>query len=119
MGKKAQKNTIDGFSLAERVRYFRQRRNLSQTDLARTSKVSQSTIAQIESGRKDPSMTTLKKLCHSLEVELAVLFSGDQVHVFDMIRLRKRYKSAHDLSPTLYKALGEVIRFARTIDFID
>lgn len=108
---------LDSFSVADRVKYMRLRREMTQSDLAKKSRVSQSTIAQIESGRKDPSMTTLKKLCGALQVEMAVLFAGDNVHVFDMSGLRKRYKSAGDLNPTLYKAFGEVIRFAREIGF--
>ena len=119
LGMKKKASKIDSFSLSERVKYFRLRRDLSQGELAKASGVSQSTIAQIESGRKDPSMTTLKKLCRALDVELAVLFAGDDVHVFDMARLRQRYKSAASLNPTLYKALGEVIRFAREIGFLD
>ena len=120
MAKKSQSDTgLDGIGMAERVRYLRTRRQLSQEQLAKSSGVSQSTVAQIESGRKDPSMTTLKKICKILDVELAVLFAGDRVHVFDMDRLRKRYHSAAELNATLYKALGEVVRYARDIKFID
>ena len=110
---------IDNFDLADRVRYLRTRRSHSQGELAKLSGVSQSTIAQIESGRKDPSLTTIRKLCVALDIELPTLFAGDSVHVFDMKRLRARYKSAPNLNPTLYKALGEVIRYAREIEFID
>jgi transcriptional regulator with XRE-family HTH domain len=110
---------IDKFDLASRVKYLRGRRELSQAQLARASGISQSTIAQIESGRKDPSMTTLKKICGALDVALPVLFSGDEVHVFDMERLRKRYRHVGDLNSTLYRALGEVIRYAREIGFLE
>lgn len=113
------KAEIDDIGLPARLKYLRGRRKLSQKDLAKKSGVSQSTIAQIESKRKDPSITTLRKICKALDVEMAILFIGDNIHVFDMARLRKRYKSASDLNPTLYKALGEVIRFARDISFID
>ena len=64
-------------------------------------------------------MTTLKKICKALDLEMAILFAADNVHVFDMDRLKKRYKTAADLNPTLYKAFGEIIRFARQIKFID
>lgn len=110
---------IENFSLSERVRYLRSRLKFSQGDLAKKAKVSQSTVAQIESGRKDPSMSTLKKICSALDVDLAPLFASDTVHVFDMNRLRKRYKNASDLNSTLYKALGEVIRYAKEIKFIE
>ncbi len=120
MSKTAKKShRLDSFSVGDRVKYMRDRRGFTQEQLAKKSRVSQSTIAQIESSRKDPSMTTLKKLCGALDVEMAVLFAGDNVHVFDMTGLRKRYKSASDLNPTLYKAFGEVIRMAREIGYIE
>ena len=34
-----------------------------------------------------------------------------------MKRLRSKYKDSSDLNPTLYKALGEVIRYAKDIGF--
>jgi transcriptional regulator with XRE-family HTH domain len=110
---------IDNFTLPERLKYLRGLRDLSQEQLAKISGVSQSTIAQIESGRKDPSISTLKKICKAINVQMAVLFAGDDIHVFDMKRLRDRYKSAEELNPTLYKAVGEIVRFAKDIGFIN
>lgn len=109
---------IDVFTLPERLKHLRGLRELSQEQLAKKSGVSQSTIAQIESGKKDPSISTLKKICKALNVQMAVLFAADEVHVFDMQRLRNRYRSAADLNPTLYKAVGEVVRFAKDIGFL-
>ena len=119
MKSKREKPTgIDTFELPQRLKYLRGLRSLSQQELAKVSGVSQSTIAQIEGGRKDPSISTLKKICKALEVQMAVLFAGDEVHVFDMKRLRARYKTAGDLNPTLYKAVGEVVRFAKDVGYI-
>jgi transcriptional regulator with XRE-family HTH domain len=109
---------LDKYELPERLKYLRVLRGLSQVELAKKSGVSQSTIAQIEGGRKDPSISTLKKICIVFEIQLAVLFAADDVHVFDMHRLRNRYKSAQELNPTLYKAVGEVVRFAKDIGFL-
>lgn len=85
--------------------------------LSKQAGVSQSTIAQIESGKKDPSVQTLRKLAAALDVHIAVLFAGDEVHVFDMKRLRARYKRADQLNATLYRALGMVVQYAREIGF--
>lgn len=106
------------FSLAERLIYLRQRRNLTQAELAKSATVSQSTIAQIESGRKDPSLSTLLKLSEALDIHVAILFSSDDVHVFDMKRLRKKYKNVEKLNPTIYYALGKVVAYGKDIGFI-
>lgn len=112
-------NSISGYSLPERLLYLRQeRRHLTQIQLAKMSGVSQSTIAQIESGRKDPSISTLRKIAEALDVHMAVLFTTDDVHVFDMQRLKKKYDNVDKLNPTLYTALGKVVQWAKDIGFL-
>jgi len=110
-------HTIGHFPLSARIQYLRETRDLTQSQLADKAKVSQSTIAQLESGEKKPSVETLEKVASALDVNLALFFAQDDIHVFDMKRLRKRYKSPADLNPTLYKAFGEVIRYAKEIGF--
>ena len=112
------KKTKSEYSLSERLIYLRERRNLTQVELAKTADVSQSTIAQIESGRKDPSLSTLIKLAKALDCHIAILFSTDDVHVFDMARLKKKYNSVDKLNPTLYHALGKVVAYAKEIGFL-
>ena len=113
------KNSISSYSLPDRLLYLRQeRRHLTQAELARMSGVSQSTIAQIEKGRKDPSISTLRKIAEALNVHMAVLFTTDDVHVFDMQRLKKKYDHVDKLNPTLYTALGKVIQWGKDIGFL-
>lgn len=109
---------LERFTLSERLKYLRQRRELTQSQLAKKAKVSQSTIAQIESGDKDPSFSTLMNLAEALDCHIAVLFTSDDLHVFDMKRLRKKYTSVDKLNPTLYHSFGRVIDFARQIGFL-
>lgn len=118
MAKKKQTHSISDYTLGERLKYLRLGRKLTQKDLAENSGVSQSTIAQIETGRKDPSITTLRKLSDALDMDIALFFATDDVHVFDMKRLKKKYKSVDDLNPTLYMGLGKVVQFARSIKFL-
>jgi transcriptional regulator with XRE-family HTH domain len=106
------------YGLPARIEYLRGRRHLTQAELATKADVSQSTITQIESGKKDPSLSTLKKIAKALDVHIAVLFSSDTVHVFDMERLKARYDNVDKLNPTLYYALGKVIQYAKDIGFI-
>jgi transcriptional regulator with XRE-family HTH domain len=113
----AKKQSISNYTLPERLKYLRMTRELTQADLAKKSKVSQSTIAQIESGRKDPSISTLKQIAEALDIELAILFASDDVHVFDMVRLRRTYKKADELKPTIYTAIGKVLKYAKDIGY--
>lgn len=116
--KRTKKPNLERYSLSERILYMRQRREMTQSQLSKAAGVSQSTIAQIESGEKDPSFSTLMKIASALDCHLAVLFSSDDVHVFDMKRLRKRYTSADKLNPTLYRSFGMVIALAREIGYL-
>jgi transcriptional regulator with XRE-family HTH domain len=115
---KQHKAKIAAFSLSDRLVYLRQRRNLTQIELAKAANISQSTIAQLESGKKEPSLSTLTKLAKALDVHIAIFFSSDDVHVFDMNRLRKKYDHIDKLNPTIYHALGRVVDYAREIGFI-
>lgn len=120
MAKKVVKNTkmrISNYSLGERIAYLRKKRDMTQVELAKKAKLSQSTIAQIEKGKKDPSMTTVQSLAQALVVHIAVLFAEDDVHIFDMKTLRAKYKKVEDLNETLYRGVGEVLRFARDIGY--
>jgi transcriptional regulator with XRE-family HTH domain len=86
--------------------------------LGKATGLSQSSIAQIEKGKKDPSISTLKKIAEALDVHLAVLFASDEVHVFDMPRLKAKYDHVDKLNDTLYAALGRLVQYARDIGFI-
>lgn len=115
---KPKHRNIDKFSLSERIVYLRQKRGLTQIELAKLAKVSQSTIAQIERGGKDPSLSTLQKISQALDCHIAILFASDDVHVFDMARLKKRYDSVDKLNPTIYFALGKIVAYAKEIGFL-
>jgi transcriptional regulator with XRE-family HTH domain len=105
-------------TIGERIKYFRTQRGFSQTQLAQEAKLSQSTIAQIESGRKDPSVITLRKIAKVVDTELASLFAANDVFVFDLRRLRRKYNHRDKLTPHLYTALGKIIQYARDIKYL-
>lgn len=109
---------LSKFSVGERIHYLRGIRGFTQADLAKLTRLSQSTIAQIETGKKDPSLKTLEKITDALNIQMAVLFATEDVHVFDMKRLKSKYKKVDDLNETLYFALGKVVAYAKDIAFI-
>ena len=55
----------------EALKEVRRRHGLSQVDLSRRSGVAQNTISDIETGRREPRPSTLRKLAKSLGVEVA------------------------------------------------
>lgn len=112
-------HSISNYTLPERLKYIRSSRGLTQAQLAKKAGLGQSTIGQIESGAKDPSISTLRKIAAALDIEMAVLFASDDVHVFDMKRLNKKYKKVEQLNPTLHVAIDRVIRYAKKIGFLD
>lgn len=120
--KKAQKTAAPKFpeyNLGERIRFLRTSRGLSQVELAKASKLSQSAIAQIETGKKDASITSLKDISKALDVDVASLFAADDVFVFDLKRLRRKYNHRDKLTPHLYMALGKVLQYAKDIQFLE
>ena len=70
---------MDGLTriLAARLREERRRRRYSLRELAEASRLSPTTVHQIEAGRASPSLATLQALASTLGVPLATLFESD------------------------------------------
>lgn len=116
MAKKAVKTPE--YSLSERLKFLRENRKLTQGGLAKIAGLSQATIAHIEKGSKDPSVETLNKIASALDIHIATLFAADDVFVFDMKRLRRKYDDVDKLTPHLYMAVGKVVQYARDVGML-
>ena len=57
------------------LKKLRQQKNLSQAELAKRAGIAQSTICYLETGQKNPTITTVKKLAKALELDLTELIS--------------------------------------------
>lgn len=64
--------------LGSQVRVFRDRRGLSQIELAERISVSKETVGKIERGDAAPSFKTLDKLCRELRISPRNLFPADK-----------------------------------------
>jgi transcriptional regulator with XRE-family HTH domain len=115
---KSKKTNSPEYNLGERLRYLRETRGLTQKQLAHLADISQATIAHIEKLTKDPSVETLRKIAEALDIHVATLFSTNDVYVFDLKRLRRKYNSADKLTPHLYMAMGIVVQYAKDIGFL-
>jgi transcriptional regulator with XRE-family HTH domain len=82
----------------DEVRRLRQEKGWSQNELAYHAKLAPSVISLIETGKRDPNATTLRKLADALDVRIPDLFeeSGSR---------KARRRSSHE--PTLNDALDE------------
>jgi DNA-binding XRE family transcriptional regulator len=60
--------------LGSRIRQLRKQQHLSQEDLATKAKLDLTSISEIESGLRNPSLKTLNKIALALRVPLAELF---------------------------------------------
>lgn len=86
--------------LGERVRFYRNKRGLSQEDMAHLAEMHWTNWGKIERGQANPSLTTIVRVAGVLEVDPAELVSGIRLddlparsHQFtaaDLIRERKR-----------------------------
>ena len=61
-----------------RLRKEREKAGLSQLELALRADISQNMINYIETGKRTPSLDTLLKICHALNINPAVLFSDTE-----------------------------------------
>lgn len=59
------------------VREYRNRKKLTQKQLAELSGVSKSYIGDIECGRKIPRLETLERIANALRVNMSNLIKGD------------------------------------------
>ncbi|MCL6442776.1 MAG: helix-turn-helix transcriptional regulator [Alicyclobacillus sp.] len=64
-------------SLAERVKYYRVKKNLSVRDLARLAGVSVSYVYAIEAGLRGHNIVKLERIAMALGVPLTELWSGE------------------------------------------
>lgn len=68
--------TFNGKALRE----FRKFRGLTQLEIARRAKLPQSQISELESGKRSPTCTTLKRLASAMGAKLVVTFRENGFH---------------------------------------
>lgn len=81
--------------LGSRIRALRKIHGWTLDDLARSIDVSKSAISQIESGRIEPSLRTLRRLASALKPPLARLFESPTASIDDRVVRRAQRKVFH------------------------
>ena len=74
-----------------KLRHFRNDRGMSQEQVALASGLNTNSIGMIERGVKSPTISTLKRICDSLEISLAELFlyEGDNSQAESAVSAQK------------------------------
>ena len=60
-------------NLAKTIRDFRERKKMSQADLAIAAGLSTPYISQVETGKKSPTLSSLEKISMALEIPFPIL----------------------------------------------
>lgn len=105
---------ISEYPLGERIRYFRKELDMTQTELAKKCKLSQSLIAQLEKSQLMCSIQNLKTICKVLNIELASLFAEDDIFVFNYKKL-KTIKDFNELSPSQKRSLSLLMKWSKNL----
>lgn len=66
--------------LGDNVQRLRKKNNLTQTELAEKTGISQKHLSDIETGTKFPSAGIIEKLAHELNVQVSILFGGSDAY---------------------------------------
>lgn len=103
------------YPLHERIKYLRELRGLTQSELAKGAGITQGSLAHFESGKNSPSVQTLMALAAALEISPAIFFTTENILVFDLKKIQARYKKAEDLPDRLYRDLNTVMLLAKKL----
>ena len=61
-------------NIAKEIKELREYLGLNQSQLAKLSVLTPAAISQIESEQREPSLSSIEKICNALEIEPAYLF---------------------------------------------
>lgn len=100
--------------IGKRVKEIRERKFMTQVELAEHCRTTAQYLSQIEHGKKQPSLQTLVGIAEALEISMDELLGGNQV------RNQKLYQNElgqllEDCSPYEKRVLYELIRETKKI----
>ncbi len=93
-------------NVGQAIKMCRTRRGVSQTDLAHRVDCSVSYLSMLENNKRDPTLSTLTKIAHGLNVPMGILFflAADREELSGMDK-----DLAGDLARTALELLSEPI----------
>lgn len=95
--------------VGSKITKIRTAQGLSLTNLAKLSGIAQSSLSYIESGKAQPTVETLNKICATLGISLAEFFADDQEPVSIPPHLKRLLDQSRDLTPEQVEQLNKFI----------
>ena len=98
--------------LNERLKYFRESKKISIYKLSQETGISQGHISDLENGRNQPTIETLKRLIVPLGISLSEFFNEDgeiSVLTDKEKELVEQYRTLPDDKAELYLLLGKTL----------
>ena len=98
--------------LNERLKYFRKAKKMSIYKLSQETGISQGHISDLENGRNQPTIETLKRLIVPLGISLSEFFNEDgeiSVLTDKEKELVEQYRTLPDDKAELYLLLGKAL----------
>jgi HTH-type transcriptional repressor of puuD len=86
-----------GIDYGTKFRELRKKYKFSQKDLSTIAEVGQTTISDIESGKKTPNAVTIEKICLAVSITLADFFAEEHPELEP--ELRRLLDTARKLTP--------------------
>ncbi len=78
--------------LGKNIKEARKQQKISLQEMAQKVQVTPSFLSQIENGKNDPSLTTLKRIANSLSVPISQLLGEETPHVQMLVRAGDRHQ---------------------------
>ena len=92
-------------NVAGRIRTLRKQKDLSLRKVAAACNISASLLSQIETGRVDPSLNTLRKIAQTLDVPLFQLVLEEQSGPSGLVKEKQRRMVVFPLSGLQYEII--------------
>jgi transcriptional regulator with XRE-family HTH domain len=103
-------------NIGEHIKLFRTNKNLSQKEVAATIGIDQAQYSRIESGKVEPTISSVEKIAEALGISVSELFSEEKpidVNSYDL-NLVERLKLLDELEDTERKSIFNIIDMAIT-----
>ncbi len=95
--------------VGSKITELRTSQNISITDLAKSSGIAQSTLSYIESGKTQPTVETVEKICLTLGITLGEFFADPHEGEPLSLNTRRICKKVAKLSPEKLKVIESII----------
>lgn len=103
---------LDYYKIGQKIRNFRRRENLSQSEMENKAEMSPGSLSRIENGEVNPTKETLLKIIDVLNlttIEASALFGLELTDISNILKLSKDLLSTQDLNEVMQKAVNSIV----------